>query len=110
MPIRKQLIASFRQKCRHQDFWLHCLLLGLLVIALWPLTVWFAQTAYDQSRILHVLAVLCVASILIVRFGGIEVSNPLEMNPSAKRALLAAYVFLIIRVPFVNASLIILPK
>ena len=96
MPIRKQLIASFRQKCRHQDFWLHCLLLGLLVIALWPLTVWFAQTAYDQSRILHVLAVLCVASILIVRFGGIEVNNPLEMNPSAQRALLAAYGFLII--------------
>ena len=96
MPIRRQLIASFRQKCRHQDFWLHCLLLGLLVIALWPLTVWFAQTAYDQSRILHVLAVLCVASILIVRFGGIEVNNPLEMNPSAQRALLAAYGFLII--------------
>ncbi|MEC7274137.1 MAG: archaeosortase/exosortase family protein [Verrucomicrobiota bacterium] len=96
MPIRKQLVASFRQKYCHQDFWLHCLLLGLLVTALWPLTVWFAQTAYDQSRILHALAVLCIASVLIVRFGGIKVSNPLEMNPSAQRALLAAYVFLII--------------
>ena len=96
MPIRKQLAASFRQKYRHQDFWLHCLLLGLLVIALWPLSVWFAQTAYDQSRVLHALAVLCVASVLIVRFGGVEVNNPLEMNPSALRALLAAYGFLII--------------
>ena len=96
MPIRKQLATSFRQKYRHQDFWLHCLLLGLLVIALWPLTVWFAQTAYDQSRVLHALAVLCLASVLIVRFGAIEVNNPLEMNPSARRALLAAYGFLII--------------
>ena len=96
MPIRKQLATSFRQKFRNQDFWLHCLLLGLLVIALWPLTVWFAQTAYDQSRVLHALAVLCVASVLIVRFGGIEVNHPLEMNPSAQRALLAAYGFLII--------------
>ena len=96
MPIRHQLATNFRQKFRHQDFWLHCLLLGLLVIALWPLTVWFAQTAYDQSRVLHALAVLCVASVLIVRFGGIEVNNPLEMNPSAQRALLAAYGFLII--------------
>lgn len=96
MPIRKQIAASFSQKFRHQDFWLHGLLLGLLVIALWPLSVWFAQTAYDQSRILHALAVLCVASVLIVRFGGIEVNNPLEMNPSAQRALLAAYGFLII--------------
>ena len=96
MPIRKQLAASFRQKCRQQDFWLHCLLLGLLVIALWPLTVWFAQTAYDQSRVLHALAVLCFASVLIVRFGGIEINNPLEMNSSAQRALLAAYGFLFI--------------
>ena len=96
MPIRKQLADSFRQKYRHQDFWLQCLMLGLLVIALWPLTKWFAQTAYDQSRLLHALAVLCIACVLIVRFGSIEISNPLETNRSSQRALLAAYGFLII--------------
>ena len=96
MPIRKQLATSFRQKCRQQDFWLQCLLLGLLVIALWPLTVWFAQTAYEQSRILHALAVLCIASVLIVRFGDIQIIDPLVMNSSALRPLLAAYGFLIV--------------
>ena len=96
MPIRKQLATSFRQKCLQQDFWLQCVLLGLLVIALWPLTVWFAQTAYEQSHILHALAVLCIASVLIVRFGDIKIIDPLVMNSSALHPLLAAYGFLIL--------------
>ena len=96
MPIRQQLAASFRQKSRLLDFWLHCLLFGLLGIALWPLTLWFAQTAHDQSRLLHALVVLTMASVLLVRFGGVSVRDPLQMNPPAQRALLAAYGFSII--------------
>ncbi len=96
MPIRQELATSFRQKCRQSDFWLHCVLFGLLGVALWPLTVWFAQTANDQSRILHALMVLTMASVLLVRFGGVTVREPLELNPSAQRALLAAYGFLIV--------------
>lgn len=96
MPIRQQLASSFRQKCRQSDFWLHCVLFGLLAVALWPLTLWFAQTAHDQSRILHALVVLSMASVLLVRFGGVTVQEPLELNPSAQRALIAAYGFLII--------------
>lgn len=96
MPIRLQLAASFRQKCRLPGFWLNCVLFGLLAVALWPLTVWFAQTANDQSRLLHALIVLTMASVLLVRFGGVTVSNPFELNPSAQLSLLAAYGFLIV--------------
>ena len=67
----------------------------MLGLALWPLTLWFAQTAYDQSRILHALIVLTAASVLLVRFGGVTVRNPLELNVSAQRALFAAYGLLI---------------
>jgi len=95
MPIRRQLAASLRLKSRQPDFWIHCVLFGLLAAALWPLTLWFAQTAHDQSRILHALVVLTMASVLLVRFGGVTVSDPLELNPSAQRALLAAYGLLI---------------
>lgn len=96
MPIRQQLAVSLRQKCRLPDFWLHCVLFALLGLALWPLTLWFAQTANDQSRILHALIVLTMASVLLVRFGGVTVREPLELNPAARRALLCAYGFLII--------------
>ena len=106
MPIRRQLATSFSEKCRQADFWLHCALFGLLGLALWPLTMWFAQTANDQSRILHALIVLAMASVMLVRFGGVTVERPLELNPPAKRALIAAYVMLMLNylAPFVTSS------
>jgi exosortase/archaeosortase family protein len=106
MPIRRQLATSFSEKCRQADFWLHCALFGLLGLALWPLTMWFAQTANDQSRILHALIVLAMASVMLVRFGGVTVERPLELNPAAKRALIAAYIMLMLNylAPFVTSS------
>ncbi|MDQ8209202.1 archaeosortase/exosortase family protein [Coraliomargarita sp. SDUM461003] len=91
MPIRQQLASSFTEKYRQPSFWLHVLLFGLLTAALWPLTTWFAQTANDQSRIFNALIVLVAASVLLVRFGGVTVTQPLELNASARRALYAAY-------------------
>lgn len=96
MPIRQQLASSFSEKSRQFDFWLNCALFVCLAVALWPLTVWFAQTAHDQSRLLHALVVLTMASVLLVRFGGVSVSHPFELNSAAKRALLVAYGFLVI--------------
>ncbi|TVP79707.1 MAG: exosortase/archaeosortase family protein [Puniceicoccaceae bacterium] len=91
MPIRQELAASIRKKYGDLDFWLHCLLFLLLGAALWPLTAWFAQTAHDQSRIFHALIVLSVATVLLVRFGQITLTDTLELNRSARRALFTAY-------------------
>ncbi len=91
MPLRQQLATAFKEKRSQSDFWLNCLLFALLGVALWPLTQWFAQTAHDQSRILHALIVLTMASVLLVRFGHVDVRNPLTLNPAARRVLFAAY-------------------
>ena len=96
MPIRRQLAVSFIEKSRQLDFWFNCLLFVLLGAALWPLTMWFAQTAQEQSRILHALIVLSMASVMLVRFGGVTVTQPLELNRSARRALFAAYGMLLL--------------
>lgn len=96
MPIRQELAASFRSKYRDFDFWLHGLLFVLLGIALWPLTLWFAQTAEEQSRLLHALIVLSAATVLLVRFGHTTVENTLELNRPARRALFAAYGLLVL--------------
>ncbi|MDQ8195845.1 archaeosortase/exosortase family protein [Coraliomargarita sp. SDUM461004] len=94
MPIRQQLVASFHQKYRQSDFWINCVLFGLLGASLWPVTMWIAQTANDQSRILNALIVLAAASILLVRFGSVTIERPLELNLAARRALLTAYLLL----------------
>lgn len=91
MPIRRQLADSFKEKASQSEFWLNCLLLCLLLLALWPLTSWFAETAHEQSRIFHALLVLGLASIFLVRFGGVDIENTLEMGPAAKRALYVSY-------------------
>lgn len=115
MPLRRQLAASFTEKCRQIDFWLHCILFGFLGLALWPLTIWFAQTAHDQSRILHALIVLVMASLMLVRFGGVTITRTLELNASARRALFATYGILLLTylAPFVThsslAGLLVIP-
>jgi exosortase/archaeosortase family protein len=77
--------------------------------------MWFAQTAHDQSRILHALIVLVMASLILVRFGGVTITRTLELNASARRALFAAYGILLLTylAPFVThsslAGLLVIP-
>jgi exosortase/archaeosortase family protein len=96
MLIRRQIVRSFIEKCQQPTFWSHCLLFGLLGVALWPITIWFVQSANDQSRLLNALIVLSFATVLLVRFGGVTVERPLELNPAARRALYAAYAMLLL--------------
>ena len=96
MPLRRQLLDSLKIKIRQPDFWLHCALFALLGLTLWPLTTWFAVTAHEQSRIFHAFIVLGAASILLVRFGSVEIEKPLELGVGARRALYVAYGLLLL--------------
>ena len=115
MTLRKQLLGSLQKGLRKRDFWLHCLLFSLLGFALWPLTLWFAQTAHEQSRIFHAMLVLGLASVFLVRFGGVDVKNTFELGPAARRALYLSYGLLILNYAatiFIESpltSLLILP-
>ncbi len=91
MPLRKQLAHSFNERRSHPDFWLNWVLFALLGLALWPLTAWFAETAHEQSRIFHALLVLGLASVFLVRFGGVEIEKPLTLGAGATRALYVSY-------------------
>jgi exosortase/archaeosortase family protein len=96
MPIRRQIAYSFREKFRTQEFWLHALLYACLGLAFWPITQWFATTAQEQSRIFHALIVLGLATLLLVRFGGIQIREPLSLHRDARRSLIAAYAILLL--------------
>ena len=96
MPIRQQLTHSFKEKYRQQDFWLHIFLFAMLAIALWPITQWFARSAHEQSRLLHAVVVLGLATVFLVRFGGIKIIEPLSFSDSARRALFLSYGLLLL--------------
>ncbi len=95
MPRRQQLVNSFLERIKTQEFWLHCVLFTFISLAFWPMTKWFAVTAHEQSRILHALVVILMAAVLLVRFNRIQIIDPFRLNKSSRNALLSAFALLI---------------
>ncbi len=98
MSKRQQILASFMAKRTQSEFWVNCTLYGCLGVAFLPITLWIAATANDQSRILHALIVLVMAIFLLVLYNRIEIEEPLTLNTSARKTLLAAYGLLLLSV------------
>ena len=91
MSKRHQILDSFKAKRTQTEFWLNCLLYGCLGVAFLPITLWVANTANEQSRILHALIVLAMAVFALVLYTRIDVTEPLTLNQSARKTLAAAY-------------------
>ena len=91
MPLRQQLLTSLKEKSCTTDLWVLVFLYACMGIAFWPITQWFMGTAQEQSRIFHALIVLTMATVFLVRFGGVTIRNPLEFNQLARRTLLITY-------------------
>ena len=96
MPVRTQLLQSFREKKGNSDFWLQLAVFILLGLAFWPITLWFAQGTQEQSRLLHAFVVLVVATVVLVRYGGVEIRDTLTLNRSARRALFTSFALLLV--------------
>jgi exosortase/archaeosortase family protein len=95
MQLRRQLAQSLKEKARLPDFWLSCAVFALLGFIFFPITLWFASGAQEQSRLLHALIVLGLAAVMLVRYGGVSIQETFYLNPSARRALIACFVLLI---------------
>lgn len=97
MQLRRQLAASLKEKVRLPDFWLNCGVFALLGFIFLPITLWFTSSAQEQSRLLHALIVLGLATVMLVRYGGVEIKETFNLNPSARRALIICFVILIVQ-------------
>lgn len=95
MQMRQQLAESFRGKSRDLDFWIHTFLFGSLALAFWPLTEWFAASAHEQSRILHALMVLGLATVFLIRFGDVAIQEMLSLNESSRHTLILTFLLLL---------------
>lgn len=98
MSKRQQILASLMVKRTQSDFWTNCALYGCMGAAFLPITLWIANTANEQSRILHSLIVLAMAIFLLVLYNRIEIKEPLTLNKSARKTLFAAYGLLLLSV------------
>ena len=103
MQLRRQLAKSAKKKLRQPDFWVNCSIFALLGFVFVPITLWFTSSAQEQSRLFHALIVLALATVMLVRFGGVEIKDTLSLNPSARRALFASFILLLAQ--FIGARL-----
>src|SRR5690554_2428258 len=94
MSLRQQLADGLRAERTRPDFWLNCLLFGLLGISIWPITGWVAESAQSQSRLLHALLVIGFASALLVMYGRVQIHAPFTLNRPARNFLIATYALL----------------
>jgi len=95
MQLRRQLASSLKEKVRFPDFWLNCGVFALLGFIFLPITLWFSANAQDQSRLLHAMLLLVMATVMLVRYGGVEIRETFALNASARRALVLCFVILI---------------
>lgn len=98
MSKRQQITASFLVKRTQFEFWMNCALYGCMGVAFLPITLWIANTANEQSRILHALIALVAAIFLLVLYNRIEIKEPLTLNASARKTLFAAYGLLLLSI------------
>lgn len=94
MSKRQQIFASLKEKRTQADFWINSILYACLGGAFLPITLWVAENANEQSRILHALIVLAMAIFLLVLYNRIKVEEPLTLNKSARNTLVASYALL----------------
>ena len=96
MNTRSQLKKQLKENYQSCEFWYYCILYLLLSIAFWPITQWFADTAQEQSRILHAFIIIVFATGFLVRFSKVEISAAFSLNSRARVTLIGAYTLLFI--------------
>ena len=94
MQLRRQLANSLKEKVRLPDFWINCGLFALLGFIFFPLTLWFAASTQEQSRLFNAMLVLVLATVMLVRYGGVEIKDTFSLNASARRALIVCFAIL----------------
>jgi exosortase/archaeosortase family protein len=95
MAVRKQLLDSFLKKKNTAEFWIQLGVFVLFGLTFWPVTQWLTTSAQEQSRLFHALVVLGLATVMLVRYGGVEIRETLSLNAAARRALVVSFILLL---------------
>ena len=91
MDVHRQFIHAFNNRKSSIDFWAAIALYIFTALAFWPITNWLVNSTIDQSRILHALIVLIIASALLVINENSKIEKPLYLNRYARYSLYATY-------------------
>ncbi len=94
MPVLHQIACALKIRSRQPDFWLQASIFICLGLALLPITRWLAETAFEQSRLLHALVVLLLAGSLLIADRQEPLGATLHLGKNASAAAASAYLLL----------------
>lgn len=94
MRIRNQLGSRLISRCRESKFWLEFLAIALFFIAFAPVSQWFAENAFSETRVFHSLITLILAIILLFRHQRPKIIDGFSLNANCRKCCLLAFVLL----------------
>ena len=94
MRIRNQLGSRLISRCRESKFWLEFLAIALFFIAFAPVSQWFTENAFSETRVFHSLITLILAIILLFRYQSPKIIDGFSLNANCRKCCLLASLLL----------------
>ena len=96
MALRNQLLQTLKERIKSPNFWFEWIILGLFFLSFAPVSYWFAENTFSETRVFHSLITLSIAIILLYRFETPTLENALELNPHCQKSLKISLLLLVI--------------
>lgn len=96
MALRYQLLQTLKDRAIKPSFWFELLIVSLFLLSFAPVSYWFAENTFSETRVFHSLITLSLAIILLYRFESPTIKNALAMNAHCQKSLRIAFALLLI--------------
>lgn len=95
MALRYQLFQTFKNRVKRPSFWVESVIVSFFLLSFAPVSYWFAENTFSETRVFHSLITLSLAIILLYRFESPTLKNALELNRHCQKSLIIALLLLV---------------
>ncbi|MFL2848050.1 MAG: archaeosortase/exosortase family protein [Coraliomargaritaceae bacterium] len=96
MALRNQLLQTLKERIKSPNFWFEWFIISLFLLTFAPVSYWFAENTFSETRVIHSLITLSLAIILLYRFESPILKNALEFNAHCQKSLKIAFFLLLV--------------
>lgn len=96
MALRYQLLEILTDRIKRPTFWFELVIVSLFLLSFAPVSYWFAENTFSETRIFHSMITLSLAIILLYRFESPTIKNAFAINTHCQQSLKVAFVLLIL--------------
>lgn len=102
MALRHQLLSTLKNRIKSPNFWLESIIISFFFVSFAPISYWFAQNTFSETRVFHSLISLTLAIVLLFRFESPIIKNAFEINTQCQKSLKISLALLLV---FISSKL-----